>query len=276
MRKCAFGKGAFWALAAVVGLIGAGYFFGFGSHMRTALKKAVHSVQREVPPEFEIARIRNELDQIEPDIHKNLSALAEETVAVENLKQDIADRQARLERQKKLLLTMKADVESGAKTVSYGRLELTADEVRERLSREFDAYKQGEAATKAKQEELKARQRGLDAAREKITAMRTAKEQLESELAKAEAELKLVQLTATKNKFQVDDSRLSGIKQSVHGLEDRIKAMKIEQNLQAQFSHEEVMERVEQKAKANDVLKEIDAHFGHTDKGRVVTSADSK
>jgi chromosome segregation ATPase len=269
MRKCAFGKSAFWALAAAAGLIGGAYLLGFGSHMSTLYHRVAHKVSRQVPPEFEIARIRDQLNQIEPDIRKNLSSIAEETVAVDNLKQDIADRQARLEKQKKRVLAMKADLETGAKTVRYSGLELTADEVRDRLAHEFEAYKTGEAATKAKEEELKAREKGLNAAKAKIATMRSAKEQLEAELAKTEADLKMVQLTQTQSKFQVDDSRLAGIKESMRNLKDRVRAMEKESELQAQFTPEEINDRVDQKVKATEVLKEIDAHFGHTADGEV-------
>lgn len=263
MGKCAFGRRAFWALAAVAGLVGGAYFLGFGSHLSTLAHRVAHNVQRQVPPEFEIARIREQLDQIEPDIRKNLSGLAEESVAVDNLRTDIADARVRLEKQKKVVLTMKADLETGAKTVSYRGIVLTADELRDRLAQEFDAYKSGEKALKAKEDVLKAKEAGLNAAKQKIAAMRTAKETLEAELAKTEADLKMVQLRETESKFQVDDSRLSNIKQSLHNLKDRVATMERERQLRIEFTHDEVVNQVEQKVKANEVLKDIDAHFGH-------------
>jgi chromosome segregation ATPase len=264
MRKCAFGKCAFWALAAAAGLIGGAYLLGFGSHLSTAVNRLSHNIHRQVPPEFEIATIRDQLNQIEPDIKRSLSGLAEESVAVDNLRNDIAEAKVRLEKQKKVVLTMKADLETGAKRVSYRGIELTADELRDRLTQEFDAYKAGENALKAKQEVLKAKQAGLDAAKQKISAMRTAKEQLEAELAKTEAQLKMVQLKETESKFQFDDSRLAAIKQSMRNLKDRVASMEKERQLRIEFSHDEVVNQVEQKVKADEVLKEIDTHFGHT------------
>jgi septal ring factor EnvC (AmiA/AmiB activator) len=264
MRKCAFGKCALSAVAVAAGLIGAAYFLGFGSHMSTAWKELSHSVKRQVPPEFEIARIHDQLDQIDPDIKKSLSGLAEESVAVDNLRTDIAEAKVRLEKEKKVVLMMKADLETGAKTVAYRGIELTADELRDRLTQEFDAYKAAEKALKAKEDVLKAKQAGLDAAKQKIAAMRTAKEQLEAELAKTEADLKMVQLKQTENKFQVDDTRLSNIKQSMRSLKDRVAAMEKARQLDIQFNHDQVVNQVEQKVKADEVLKEIDTHFGHT------------
>jgi chromosome segregation ATPase len=246
------------------GLLGAAYFLGFGSHISTAWHRLSHNVQRTVPPEFEIARIREQLDQIEPDIRHSLSGLAEESVAVDNLRGDIADAKVRLEKQKKVVLTMKADLETGAKNVSYRGINLTADELRDRLTQEFDSYKAAEKALNAKQDVLKAKEAGLNAAKAKISAMRTAKEQLEAELAKTEADLKMVQLKETESKFQIDDSRLSSIKQSMRNLKDRVASMEKERQLRIEFTHDEVVNQVEQKVKADEVLKDIDAHFGHT------------
>jgi chromosome segregation ATPase len=264
MRKCAFGKCALSAVAVAAGLLGAAYFLGFGPYLNTKFHHLSRDMHNWVSPEDQIATIRDQLNQIEPDIRRNLSGLAEESVAVDNLRNDIADAKVRLDKQKKVVLTMKADLETGAKTVSYRGIELTSDELRDRLTQEFDAYKAGEKALKAKQDVLKAKEAGLNAAKAKISEMRTQKETLEAELAKTEADLKMVQLREAQSKFQVDDSRLSAIKQSMRNLKDRVASMEKERQLRIEFTHDEVVNQVEQKVKADEVLKDIDAHFGHT------------
>jgi chromosome segregation ATPase len=262
MRKCAFAKTALWTLAAATGLIAAGTFLGFGSHMRTAVKQAYKSVQTNIPPDFEIARLRNEINGLDKDLSGNFDALANETVAVRRLKDNLEEMQARLEKQKTVVLKLRHDLSSGAQKVAYGGVEYTADELRDTLSREFDAYRAAEGAIKAKQEELKARQDGLNLGRAKIDAMRSAKEKMSAELAKIEAEYKRVQVLEARSDFQVDDSRLSGIKKSMKELRDRIQAIELAHTYKAEFNHESIVEKVEQKAKADQVLKEIDAHFG--------------
>lgn len=264
MRKCVLCKGAFWALAVATGLVGAGYFLGFGSHMCTAVSKVARSIQRQVPPEFEIDRIRHELDQIDGDLAGNFDKLAHETVAVRHLRDDISDMEVRLEKQKKVVLTLRQDIEGGNKKVAYGGVEYTANELKNALTREFEAYKRAETAIQAKKDELKARQESLAAGREKIDAMRTAKDTLTAQLAGLETELKKVQVTNARSEFQVDDSRLGNIRASMKNLKDRIEEMKVRGEYQTQFTHESIVDKVEQKAKADEVLKEVDAHFGTT------------
>lgn len=265
MRKCAFGRFALLTLAVATGLIGLGFAFGFGSHMRTLRDRISESFKRQVPPEFEIARIRGELDNIDKDLATNFDALAHETVQVRRLKEEIADMKVRLDKQKRVVLTLRHDVDSGAKRVSYGGVNYSTEDLKAVVAREFEAYKRAEDAVKAKDEELKARMQGLDAGRDKIDAMRNAKEQLGAELAKIEAEYKRVQVVETRSPFQVDNSRLSSIKQSMKELKDRVDELSLKQNLRAEFAnHQSIVEKVEEKAKTDNVLKEIDHHFGTT------------
>jgi chromosome segregation ATPase len=268
-------KGALWALAVATGLVGAGYFLGFGSHMCTAVSKVARKITKQIPPEFEIDRIRHELEQIDSDLAGNFDALAHETVAVRHLRDDIGDMEVRLEKQKKVVLTLRHDLDGNTKRVVYGGVEYTSTELQNALTREFEAYKRSEAAIQAKKDELKARQESLAAGRERIDAMRTSKETLGADLAKLEAELKKVQLTNARSQFVVDDSRLGNIKASMKGLKDRIDEMKLRGEMQAQFTHESIVDRVEQKAKASEVLKEVDAHFGNASE-KVVEGDTSK
>jgi chromosome segregation ATPase len=263
MRKCVFGKFALWTLAAATGLVGAGFFLGFGPHIRTAVREARTALRHQVSPDFTIATIRGEINGLDNDLSGNFDRLANETVAVKRLKENIGDMQVRLEKQKTVVLKLRGDLDKGTKRVVYGGVEYTSDELRDTLAREFDAYKMAEGALKARQEELKARQQGLDAGRVKIDAMRNAKEQLLAELAKIEAEYRQVQVTETRSKFQVDNSRLANIKASMKDLRDRVEEIKIRDQIAGEFTHESIVEKVEQKAKADAVVKDVDAYFGN-------------
>jgi len=263
MRKCAFGKCALWTLAAATGLIVAGSFLGFGSHMKHAWHDAVKTAKGNIPPQFEIDRLRGEVNGLDQDLVKNFDTLATETVAVKRLSNEIDGMQARLDKQRTVVLQLRRDLSTGAKSVVYDRVEYTADELKENLVREYDSFLLAEGAVKAKREELKARTEGLNAGRAKIDTMRSAKEKLLAELAKIEAEYKRIQVAETRSDFAVDDSRLSRIKTSMKELNDRVDAMKIAVEMKGEFVHKtSIAANVEHKVKADKVLKDIDAHFG--------------
>jgi hypothetical protein len=276
MRKCAFGKCALWTLAAATGLIVAGSFLGFGSHMKHAWKDAVQSAKRNIPPQFEIDRLRGEINGLDQDLVRNFDTLAAETVAVKRLQGEIDGMQTRLDKQKEIVLQMRRDLSTGAKKVVYDRVEYSADEVKDNLVRAYDSYLAGEKAVGAKRVELKARQDGLTAGRTKIDEMRFAKEKLLADLAKIEAEYKRVQVAEARSDFQVDDSRLSRIKASMKELTDRVDAMKLASDMKAEFNHNtSIAEKVEHKIKTDTVLKDIDSHFGK-DATRVSNDADEE
>src|SRR5262245_36339836 len=106
------------ALAAV-----AGWFLlsntHFGSYARTAFQKMKNGAKQSVPLEFEIERVKNEVAQLVPDMHDHLKAIAVETVAVDNLREEVKVARANLTEQKKKILVLKKDVESGVKMVNY-------------------------------------------------------------------------------------------------------------------------------------------------------------
>ena len=57
-----------------------------GSYAHTAWKKAKIGVSEQVPLEFEIERVRDEVSKLTPDMDKNFNAIAHEMVAIDNLR----------------------------------------------------------------------------------------------------------------------------------------------------------------------------------------------
>jgi hypothetical protein len=260
-------KYALWTLAVVAGLVAVGYFG--GSYVRTAWHRVASDFKASVPVDFEIARIRGELEQLGPEMRQNLDAVAKETVDVQNLKQDIVDGKASLEHQKKNIMTMKADLESGNKTIVYGGIDYPASRIRDKLSRDFEAYKVADKAVQVKEKLLEQKEKALAAHKDQIAQSASVKEQLEVELARLEAEYQMVKVAETKSPVQFDGSRLANIKTSVKDLQNRIKEMEERQKLQAQFIQDPTID-VEQKAKSTSVVKDVDEYFGpNTQKDKV-------
>jgi septal ring factor EnvC (AmiA/AmiB activator) len=252
-------KYALWTLAVVAGLVAVGYLG--GSYVRTAWHKVAADFKSSVPVEFEIARIRGELDQLGPEMRQNLDAVAKETVDVQNLKQDIAEAKESLDHQKKVILMEKADVEAGNKTIVYNGIEYPASRIRDKLSRDFESYKTADKAVQIKEKLLEQKEKALAAHKEQIAESTSVKEQLQVELARLEAEYQMVQVAQTKSPVQFDNSRLANIKASMKELKDRINTIKVKTDLEAQFTKDPTID-VEQKAKATSVVKDVDDYFG--------------
>jgi redox-regulated HSP33 family molecular chaperone len=90
------------------------------------------------------------------------------------------------------------------------------------LSRRFEQYKVKEATLTKLNQVLAARDRGLEAGREKLKAMQAAKGQLEVDVANLEARLEMVKVAQSTSEFNFDDSRLSRTKELVRDIGTRI------------------------------------------------------
>jgi len=246
-----------------------------GSYTSTMIGKLKHSASNQVPLEFELDRVRNEVSQLVPDMKSHISAIATEEVAVENLRQDVKTTRAQLDKQKENILTMRKDLETagnGTKTIVYSDREFTVSRVRERLTRDWDSYKRCEEGLKSKEKLLEAKEESLNLAREQLSSMRAKKEQLEVEVAQLEAEVKNLRLAQTKSNFQLDDTRLARIHASMSSIRDRLRVQVKEQELTGRYASDLDIP-VEKKVKTQEVMKEIDDHFGKNTKGDV---ADNK
>jgi len=255
------------AVAVLVGLTVITSPTWVGSLVRTKLKDARTWVRHQVPPETEIQRLRDEVARLSSVSKKHFSDLAEETVAVDRLRQDVSTLEANLAQKKKNILVLREDLGSPEQFVSYGERRYSKDEVKRQLARDFEAYQVAEENLKAKRGLLEAKEAGLAAAREQMKAMQDTRQLLEDKLARLEAEIKRVRVAQTRSQFSLDDSSLSRVKEDVAALEDRVKVAQTELKLRAEYSEAPIplAERVQEK----DLLKDIDAKFGKAEGQKV-------
>jgi len=234
-----------------------------GSYASTAWKKVRASCSKQVPLEFEIERVRNEIAHLGPDMKDHLRAIADETVKVENLREEIASTRIQLVKQKENILAMRKDVDEskGKKTIWYGEREFPVSRVKDKLTRDFASYQHCEEALKNKERLLESKEAALSTAKEQLTSMRSRKEELEVEVARLESDLKNLRLAQTRSNFQLDDTRLARINASLASIRDRLKADTIVQDQEGQIAHDLEIQ-VEKKAKTAEVLKQIDDYFG--------------
>jgi peptidoglycan hydrolase CwlO-like protein len=227
-----------------------------GSYAGTAWNKVRTSAGKQVPIEFEIDRLKNEVAKLIPDMKKNRLLVAEEMVAIDNLKEEITTTRGRLDEQKAVLLKLSKDVDSGESLFIYNGVSYKRERILEKLSRDLDSCKRAESELASKQQLLEAKERALDAARQQLSTIRDQKQELEVQIAQLEAEVKTVRLAQSKCKFQVDDSRLSEIKKSLGELRSRLKSEKYAAEMEGEFSNDPI--QVGQQVRpAGDVTREV-------------------
>jgi len=223
--------------------------------------KRIHAkIERNLSPEFELARIKDQIKELTPDMHKNIGKIADEMVAVEAARTKVGDMQARLERRKGDILALTAAMERGEKHITFGGQDLTPAKVKSELK----SYADGEKALETAKKTLALREQKLETARQQLIEVKNQKEVLEGRVAEFEAVIEALKLEQTRSKFvECDTSRLGDIKESLEKLRQRVEAERKKIELTGEFLGNGTTAK-EEKADVNaeDVIAEVNSKFG--------------
>ena len=255
----------------------AGFLFGRDvfSYANTACRNVQQAVKSEITPEFELDRIRNEIENLLPEIRQHMAIVAEQSVDLKDKQRDIEEKQAKLEKQKDAILALRSDLSSGADSFTYRQVSYTRGEVESDLATRFESFRVGEEALDRDRQILDAHRQTLQANQKKLDEYLGVKQTLAVKVSQLEARLKTIQATEAVNRIQFDDSRLSRVDEMIgdlnHALDVRESLIETEGNTLGRIPVEEDAAEIH-----TDVVAEIDSHFGLEDNDGVVTvSADS-
>lgn len=236
---------------------------GLGSYCSTAWNNIRAKIKGQVPLEFEIQRVRQQVADLIPDMRNQCHTVAEEMVAVRNLRTNLNEAQARLTKDKENILAMNKALESGTETVAYNGSEYGADSVRQKLDHDFQAYKIAEQELQIRQKMLSVREKALEDARTRLAEIKKQKGQLELQVATLEAQLKELRLAQTQSKFHYDDSKLSECKASIQELKTRLDTEMQTLDLQDRLSDDSLQPATHTKS-TTELKKEINTYFDRT------------
>jgi chromosome segregation ATPase len=241
--------------AALLGLIVVGR--DAWSYLRTSTGYVTDAVQEAVPIEFQVDRARGMIQDLVPEVRKNMHVIAKEEVEVQRLDQQIAENRQRLGKEKEQLLRLKADLATGKGEVTYAGRRYTTEEVRADLAHRFARYTTGEATLGSLQDIRGARQKSLTAAQHKLEGMLASKRQLQVEVENLEARLQMIAAAKTTSNYQFDDSRLGRAKELVSNLRSRLEVAEKLVNADVQLHDEIPLD----KAVPENIVEQVSEHF---------------
>jgi len=192
------------------------------SYVTTGWARVTDSLSQSVPVEFQIDRARKMVKDLVPDIQRNMHVIAKGEVEIDQLDQQIADLEQKLAKDRSELMRLKADASSAQDHFVYAGHTYTIDQVKTDLANRFERYKTAEATLTSLRQMHDARQKGLEAARQKLDGMVAAKRQLEVDVENLEARHKMVEVAQTTSNYQFDDSQLGRVKELVTDLRTRL------------------------------------------------------
>ncbi|MGM0489906.1 MAG: hypothetical protein ACQESR_24515, partial [Planctomycetota bacterium] len=170
---------------------------------------------------------------------------------------------------------LKGDLESGNSQFVYAGRSYSAGEVKNDLANRFEHFKTVEATTKQLKQVLRARQNGLNAARQKLENMLAAKRQLAVDIENLEARLKMIRVAQTTSEFTFDDSKLSRTQELVNEIGTRLDVTEKLMNHHVELSGRIPLEESEATG-TDDVLGEITKHFSEQSEYDAVANSETR
>ncbi len=182
------------------------------SYVGTTYDRLTSSVRDSVPVEFQIDRARAMVRDLEPEIRRSMHVIAKEEVALEQLNAQINLSEQKVEKDKREILRLQADLGQGKDIYRYASRSYTTEQVKQDLARRFNRFKVSDETLANLQSMRDARERNLNAAQQKLASMINARRNLEVDVQNLEAKSKLVEVAQASSEYVFDDSQLARAK----------------------------------------------------------------
>jgi predicted nucleic acid-binding Zn-ribbon protein len=242
------------------------------STIRYQAGQAVESLEDAVPLETEIGRLRGEVKRLEVDEHHYYDQVAKQAVEVDKLRADVDETTAGMDRQWKNIEAMRASLGDDQRaSFRFGNRNYSREEVTEQLARDFNSYQNCEKELKAKKELLNAGGKSLAASEDQLGALKGTRRDMEVELAKLEADLKLVRLKEAQSSVKVDDGEYARVRADIAKLRDRVAEKQKALDYEGKFTNGTIdATAAPAQTDEKELLKQIDEKNGHKADGKNV------
>jgi chromosome segregation ATPase len=230
------------------------------SYVKTAYHRLRQSAKEAVSPQFDIDRVRQDIESLKPMFDQNKETLARAEVEAEYLEREVGTIQANLEHAKQNILALQHNLKTGDFRLT-GHSPDAAAEAKADLAHRLDSYDYTSDLLHQKQEVLKAKKKIIQAANQQLQNLKTQKTTLLAKLANIEARLQMIEATQSKNDFNFDGTALSRAKETITELEKRLDFMARRAEIEGRFGD------IDQPScyavdPHRDVVKEVDQKFG--------------
>ncbi len=241
---------------------GAGFLFlgtDFPGYVGTVASSVRESVAGQIPVEIELKRAAGLIRQIDPQIETCKRDLARSEVELEELQQSVG----RLE---KVVGTEEKKLKVGARLLTGdcdGQVQLAADfgarrRVSVDLERTKDSYVNNVAILKTKRTLIERQGRAVEAAKQRLVAVRAEREALEDQVRSLKTQqMQIEAMSAQSQRFDLDSSALSQAKEVISGVRKRLDIAQRMLENEVQFHGEPIEVAME----SRNVVKEIQDLF---------------
>lgn len=252
--------------------VASGFVFGrdLWSYLATAGSSMKSAVRDSVPLEFELARAKELLTKIDPEMNRAKKLVVEQQVEIEDLNKKISQRADNAADHRLAVMTRSEQLKSGKETFLISNQTYSAEQLTDDLRRRFETLKVVESTMQEEQKLLARKQEALKANQSKLDLMRTAKDDLARQIEILQARLEKVRATEEVKNIRVDESEFNSVRALIDQLDKQLKVR--ERVADAESRPSDGLIPVEDKVSRTGLLDEVDAHLGGTAKSATVAS----
>ena len=229
------------------------------SYVRSSARSVRLAVKDNIPVDFELRRAHDLLDEIGPEMHNNVRAIAEQEVEVATLQRDINESKLSIGDERTRVTKLRDAVAGGQTSFTFGDMSFSHNQMTQELSRRFMHLKEAETAVAAKQDLLENRQKSLIAAQEALENAKSQKAALEAQIEGAGGcNHKLVQAKSqsASQPVEFDHSKLAQAKQVIGDIHKQLDVAEHVLAHEAKFTQSIPVDAVDEK----DLLTQVDRH----------------
>ena len=195
-----------------------------GSHIRAWANRLGKKIEKEITPEMELDRIKNEVNDLDRDIDNVKGELADTNVTarllqkeVEELRKEEKTAMAQVHSHGEILKAASENdkIQWGYRTVDYA-------EAKSLLAAEVHDFKLIRERLHHREVSLQAQLSSRELMEQQWKEMIKQKEELAAAVSEMETEIKLAKIEQIRSKHQNDGSRMAGIKNSLKDLRKRV------------------------------------------------------
>jgi multidrug efflux pump subunit AcrA (membrane-fusion protein) len=205
------------------------------SYASTLWAKGQRAVKNQVPRQFELDRIRNEVEKLDGDVRAMLGPIAEKQAALKRLEREVKNARANRDTMRENLLGLTKQVEAGTEPITWNDQDYTLDQAKAKLSREFVLFKALNTSLKTREQLLAAQQQSLQLAHEQLRRIAEQKGHFEARLAQLEATEEYLNLQQISSPLRIDEGRVADIKKTLDEIEQGQETAKEQRILENQY-----------------------------------------
>lgn len=192
------------------------------SYIRSELREARERAEANIPPEKELARLRNEIKLLDKDIVTVINEVAKQRVAVNDLQTQTEDLTAKQTAALASIKTRRDALKNAEGHVTFGNRTVNVADARAELEVDATRYKATHKSLEALQATLANRIKVRDSLEKQLAAMKVQKTELTAAVDDMEAQLTALKLQQMESKYQTDDTRLAKIKEDLRTLKTKV------------------------------------------------------